>query len=447
MQAIDDPAEFEAFSRAVHGRDGRLESFLAIDGMHCAACALTVERVLAGLPGVGSVQVNGPSATARIEWSPQSGRPSAWLRALKEAGYGAVPAGDLLDAAPRLAANKVMLWRWLVAGFCMMQVMMYATPAYVAGEGEITPDITALLGWASWVLTLPVVLFSCWPFFASALRDLRNRSIGMDVPVALGIAIAFIASSVATFDPKGPLGHEVWYDSVTMFVFFLLSGRLLEQRLRHRTAGSLEALMRRIPQTVLRENAQGVFEPTAVRRLAAGDVVRVLPAESIPADGTVLRGETRVDEALLTGESKPLARHGGDAVIAGSHNLSGVIDMLVERTGRDSRRADGAGLDGEAAPRANRRSDRRPVPPAGHACSRRCRALVVAHGPVACVGDSGRGPHRHLPMRAFIGDAGGHTRRCWCPRTAGYPGAARPGPRNLRIGRHGDFRQDGHLDA
>ena len=168
---------------------------------------------------------------------------------MKRAGYGAVPAGDLLAAAPRLQAQRLMLWRWLVAGFCMMQVMMYAVPAYMAAPGEITPDIEALLRWASWVLTLPVVLFSCWPFFAAAARDLRNGRIGMDVPVALGIAIAFGASTAATFDPAGPLGREVWYDSVTMFVFFLLSGRLLEQRLRDRTAGSLEALMRRLPQT------------------------------------------------------------------------------------------------------------------------------------------------------------------------------------------------------
>ena len=103
------------------------------------------------------------------------------------------------------------------------------------------------------MLTLPVVLFSCWPFFAAALRDLRQRRIGMDVPVALGIAIAFAASTAATFDAGGPLGHEVWFDSVTMFVFFLLSGRLLEQRLRDRTAGSLEALMRRLPQTIERQ--------------------------------------------------------------------------------------------------------------------------------------------------------------------------------------------------
>jgi len=342
--ALDEPAEWESFSRAVAGREGRWESFLAIEGMHCAACSLTVEEALARLPGVDGVRVNGASATAQLVWSPQRSRPSDWLAALKRAGYGAVPAGDLLAAVPRLQAQRLMLWRWLVAGFCMMQVMMYAVPAYMAAPGEITPDIEALLRWASWVLTLPVVLFSCWPFFAAAGRDLRNGRIGMDVPVALGIAIAFAASTAATFDTGGPLGHEVWYDSVTMFVFFLLSGRLLEQRLRNRTAGSLEALMRRLPQTIEWQASDGSFERVPVRRLAAGDLVRVLPGEVFPADGTVMDGESRVDEALLTGESRPLLRRKGEGVIAGSHNLTGVVLVRVERTGAQTRYAAIVGL-------------------------------------------------------------------------------------------------------
>jgi P-type Cu2+ transporter len=337
--ALDEAAEWEGFSRAVPGRAGCWESFLAIEGMHCAACSLTVEAALARLPGVDGVRVNGASATARLVWSPERSRPSDWLRALERAGYGGVPAGDLLAAVPRLHAQRLMLWRWLVAGFCMMQVMMYAVPAYLAAPGEITPDIQALLRWASWVLTVPVVLFSCRPFFGAALRDLRNGRIGMDVPVALGIAIAFAASTAATFDPAGPLGREVWFDSITMFVFFLLSGRLLEGRLRNRTAGSLEALMRRLPQTIERRRPTGDFERVPVRRLATGDVIRVLPGEAFPADGVVLSGESRVDEALLTGESRPLLRGEGERVVAGSHNLTGAILVRVEGTGARTRYA------------------------------------------------------------------------------------------------------------
>ena len=336
--ALDEPAEWSAFGRALPGRESCWESYLAIEGMHCAACTLAVEQALQRVPGVESVQVNGASATARVVWEAGRSRPSQWLASLRQSGYGAMPAGDLLEAAPRQRAARLMLWRWLVAGFGMMQAMMYSWPLYIAAPGEITPDIEALLRWGAWMMTLPVVLFSCWPFFTSALRDMRNRRVGMDVPVALGILIAFAASTAATFDPAGPWGREVWYDSVTMFVFFLLSGRLLEQRLRDRTAGSLEALMRGLPPSVLRQASDGAgWERVPVRRLAVGDRIRVLPGEAFPADGCIESGETRVDEALLTGESEALARRAGDAVIAGSHNLTGAVVVRVERLGADTR--------------------------------------------------------------------------------------------------------------
>jgi len=337
VAALDEPAEWQAFSRAVAGGDGLWESYLAIEGMYCPACSLAVEQALARNPGVRSVQVNGATATARIVWSPGPARPSHWFTALKRAGYAGLPAGDLLTAAPRIHAQRLLLWRWLVAGFCMMQVMMYALPAYLAQPGDITPDVQALLGWASWILTLPVLVFSCRPFFQSAWRDLRRLRIGMDVPVALGILIAFGASTAASFEPQGGFGGQVWYDSITMFVFFLLSGRLLEQRLRDRTAGALEALVRRLPDTVLRRNGEGEFERVATRRLVAGDRVRVLPGEIFPADGTVLAGDSRVDEGLLTGESHPVLRLKGNAVVAGSHNLSGPLVVAVERTGAQTR--------------------------------------------------------------------------------------------------------------
>ncbi|MEO5669975.1 MAG: cation-translocating P-type ATPase, partial [Ramlibacter sp.] len=334
---LDEPAQWRAFSRPADGPGGCWESYLAIEGMHCAGCSLAVEQALGASRGVHMVQVNGATATARIVWTPSAGKPSDWLAALDRAGYSALPAGDLLAAAPRAQARRMLLWRWLVAGFCMMQVMMYAAPAYLAPPGEITPDIEALLRWASLILTLPVVLFSCRPFMESAWRDLTHLRLGMDVPVTLGILIAFGASSVATFEPAGLLGREVWFDSITMFVFFLLSGRLLEQRLRDRTAGSLEALMRRMPDSVERQSPNGNFVRVPVSGLAMGDLIRVLPGDAFPADGIVISGESRVDEALLTGESRPLPRSAGEPVVAGSHNLSGPMVVRIERVGADTR--------------------------------------------------------------------------------------------------------------
>lgn len=334
--ALDDPAEWPAFGHELRA-GGDWESQVCVDGIHCAACAFTIEDALLRLPGVRKVTVNAASRRARVVWSPSQVQPSRWFAAVAEAGYRFAPAADASLRIVRQKEARRALFRWLVAGLCMMQVMMYALPAYVAGPGEMTPDIERLLRWASWVLTLPVMAFACGPFFGSAWRDLRHGRIGMDVPVALGMAIAFVVSTAGTFDPQGPLGHEVYFDSLTMFVFFLLTGRWLESRLRDRTAGALDALAGRLPETAERRQIHGGFERVPLRRVQVGDVLRVRPGESFPADGIVVDGDTLADEALLTGESRPVAKPYGEAVHAGSHNLSAPVLVLVRQVGSGTR--------------------------------------------------------------------------------------------------------------
>ncbi|PQA82343.1 copper-translocating P-type ATPase [Limnohabitans sp. TS-CS-82] len=337
VELLDDRQEWLRFSQphkpTLHGSDDCWDSHVVIQGMHCAACAFTVEEALMSVPGVQSAEVNAATHRAKVVWSAAQVKPSAWMAAIAKVGYGALPAADSSLRQARHEESRRALWRWLVAGFCMMQVMMYAYPAYVSREGDITPDMVFLLRWASWVLTLPVVFFSCGPFFGNALRDIRARRVSMDLPVALGMVITFLLSSVATFEPEGVFGAEVYYDSLTMFVFFLLTGRWLELRVRDRTAGALEALMNRLPDSVERQLPSGEFERVAVRRVMVGDVIRVLPSESFPADGVILQGQTLADEALLTGESRPQSRGVGDTVVAGSHNLSGIVTVRVVQVG------------------------------------------------------------------------------------------------------------------
>ena len=338
LSLLDDPQEWSQFSQPEADQRACWSSSVVFEGMHCAACAISIEDALRQVPGVKSVQVSAASHRGRIVWSSEQTRPSEWMQASAAAGYKALPANDAHAHERRRREARRMVWRVSVAGLCMMQVMMYATPAYVAEPGDMTPDMEQLLRWASWVLSLPVVLFSCKPFFAAAWNDLRQRRIGMDLPVAIGMLGTFVVSSLGTFEPEGPFGAEVYFDSLTMFVFFLLMGRWMELRMRDRTAGALEAVLNRLPDSVRRRTAEG-WERVSIRRLAVGDVVEVLPGEALPGDGTVVSGQTQVDEALLTGESRPLGRQPGDAVIAGSHNLSGRIEVRVEQVGTATRYA------------------------------------------------------------------------------------------------------------
>jgi Cu2+-exporting ATPase len=337
LALLDDAQEWSAFSRALEDQPGCWESNLVIEGMHCAACAVSVEDALARVPGVVRAEVSAASQRAKVVWVPASVLPSTWMRAVREAGYGAVPANDAFAHERRQSEGRKALWRMAVAGFCMMQVMMYAWPAYIARPGDLTAEMEQLLRWASWVLSLPVILFSCGPFFSNALRDLAKRRVSMDLPVALGMGMTFVVSTLGTFDPHGAFGREVYFDSLTMFVFFLLTGRWLELRLRGRTAGALDALMNRLPDSVQRQRLDGSFERVALRRLQPHDLIRVLPGESFPADGTVLEGVTLVDEALLTGESSAVPRGVGATVIAGSHNLGVPVLVRIERVGAHTR--------------------------------------------------------------------------------------------------------------
>ncbi|QPF73284.1 cadmium-translocating P-type ATPase [Roseateles sp. DAIF2] len=336
-QTLDEPEAQAGFTE----RRGEREALsqLRLSGLHCAACAGIIERALIGQPGVLSARVNAAAERLQLGWDPQATRLSTLLALVRRAGYGAEPDLAASARALREREQRRALWRLFVAGFLMMQVMMLAWPSYVAAPGELSDDLRRLLNWGSWVLSLPVLLFSAGPFFAGAWAQLRTRRLGMDVPVALGIAVTFVASSGATFDPSGAFGHEVYFDSLTMFVSFLLAGRWLELRARHRVARELEGAMGRLPELVERivDAASGRSERVVPARLRVGDLLRVPLGAAFAADGRIEQGRTAADEALLTGESAPVPKGPGDAVVAGSLNLQAPVLMRVEKLGADTR--------------------------------------------------------------------------------------------------------------
>ncbi|MCK9511417.1 MAG: cadmium-translocating P-type ATPase [Pigmentiphaga sp.] len=332
---IDASAEREGFVRALP--DNRHEAWLAVEGMVCAACGQAVEATVGALPGVESVRVSLMTQRARVLWQGDATRPSDLFRAVARAGYTPYPADAVAFETARRQASRLLLWRLLVACAAMMQVMMYAAPEYFTAPGEIDPDIVQLLRWAQWMLTLPVMLFCAWPIFRNAAGSLRRGRIGMDVPAALGIGLAFVASSIATFQDHG----YVWFDSVTMFVFFLLLARWLEDRARRQATQRLEAMRRSLPDTVARRTrAPGAdtdtIEWVVPDRLAPGDCIQVEAGMAFPVDGIILAGHTQADEALLTGESRPLDKPAGAAVRAGSRNVLAPVEVRVERAAADS---------------------------------------------------------------------------------------------------------------
>jgi len=325
--SLYDDAEVQAgFARATESGEG-VEVGLAVDGMRCGACVWLLERTLAAEPGVLAANVNFATERAVVRWDPAVTRLSTLLARIRDVGYKAVPYDPKRREEAIVRTSKSMFRGLFVAGIGMMQVMMYAFPAYVSAPGEIEHAYDALLRWASFVLTVPVVLYSATPFFAGAWRDIRARSPGMDVPVAIGIGVAFVASAWATITGRG----EVYFDSVTMFVFLLLGARYLEWVARRRAGRALDAITSATPERVTRLRDDGTEEIVPAIRLAPGDRSRVDGGERVAVDALLLEGRGAVDLALLTGESVPVPVEAGEEIPGGAVNAGAPLLLEVLR--------------------------------------------------------------------------------------------------------------------
>jgi Cu2+-exporting ATPase len=316
------------------GEGNARQATLLVEGITCGACVWLIERRLARCDGVLGAAVNLSARRVQVEWDESRAHLSQILQAINELGYRTQGFDAAAGESAAARERRAMGWRLFVAGLAMMQVMMYAVPVYFAG-GDMPRDIEQLMRWASFVLTVPVMLWSAAPFFSNAWRELGARRVGMDMPVALGIAVAFAASAWATVSGRG----EVYFDSITMFVFLLLGARYLEMMARARAEESQRRLVRHTPAVADRlvpGPGARVTERVAVARLAPGDLVLVAPGSIVPADGRVTAGASAADESLLTGEARPVARRAGDVVIGGSVNLTSPLTVEVTRVGPDS---------------------------------------------------------------------------------------------------------------
>ena len=328
-------------SDAIASTQGELLSEkLNIAGIRCAACVQLLEYSVAQQQGVRQFRINPINQRAEVHWDPQQIDLKAIIQKIVRLGYAAFPANQSLSEFQQ-KEKKRALWRLFIAGFAMMQVMMYAFPAYLVPEpsidGDLTPDIDRLLKIASLIISVPVILFSARPFFESAIRDLRHRHIGMDVPVSLGILLTFFASVWASF-----FGGAVYFDSAIMFVFLLLGARFIEVQVKGRTNAALQALTQLPQQLVARLKSYPASRETEnieASDLNSGDVVLIPAGEQIPCDGFVLEGRSECDEALMTGEAHPVLKQEGDEVIAGSVNQHSALVIRANQVGGQTRLA------------------------------------------------------------------------------------------------------------
>ncbi|HHQ4556932.1 heavy metal translocating P-type ATPase [Aeromonas hydrophila] len=305
---------------------------LTVEGLTCAACAWLIERHLGNLAGLHYINVNTTTHRARIKWDPDRLSLSDILKGFAKIGYRAYPFQTHQQEALYAKEVRSYMFRLALAGLGSMQVMMCAVALYMDLFISVEEEFMVYFKWISLLLSTPIMIYSAQPFYVGAWRSLRQGHLSMDVSVSLALIGAFIASMWATVFNTG----EVYYDSITMFVFFLLLGRFLELRARRKASESSSNLARLVPIMATRLDEDGEHE-VAAKTLQVGDRVRVLAGATLPADGTILLGQASLNESMLTGEQMPLLKQAGDPVYAGTIDTDAPLEIRVSHPIEESR--------------------------------------------------------------------------------------------------------------
>jgi len=314
---------------------------LPLLGMTCANCAATIERRLKKVDGVLEASVNLANERATVRYAPGTATRADLVAAVRRAGYDVVETAadvdpDDAEAEARAAEIAHQKKRLLVG-------VAFALPLFLLSMGR---DLGLLGSWANamWVnwlflaLATPVQFYVGWDYYTGAFKSLRNGSANMDVLVALGSSVAYfysVAVLLALTAGRMALGHHLYFETSAVIITLIVTGKLLEARAKGRTSEAIKKLIGLQPKTarVLRD---GVERDVPVAEVVAGDLLRVRPGEKLPVDGRVVEGRSSVDESMITGESLPVDKQPGDAVIGATINRQGLLTVEAGRVGRDT---------------------------------------------------------------------------------------------------------------
>lgn len=308
--------------------DGIAEASFLLDGLHCAACSWLVEKSVERLDGVQEARVNYATSRLRVRWREGVSGVGDVAQCVAHIGYRATPFHPHRLERPRQRQSNDLVLRMAVAGFCAGNVMLAAAALYCGALDGMAISFRRFFDIVGLVLSLPVVLYAALPFYRGALSSLRARSMTMDVPICIGLLTTWAYSVWAAVTTRG----EVYFDTVAMFVFVLLVGRVLENASRGRVSSAVERLLALGARSARRVRDGERFE-VPVDEVVPGDVVEVWQGERIPVDGKVLSGGAWVDASMLTGEPAPRAVEAGSDVSAGTVCTDGQIALVATRTG------------------------------------------------------------------------------------------------------------------
>jgi Cu2+-exporting ATPase len=327
-QHLDAPEVFDTLTRTTD--QGLRRVTIKIDGMYCSACGWLLQKVLGAQAGVVDLQINAVTQNMQVVFDPAQIPLSGLFTQISRLGYH--PMQQQASSNQADADRKTQLKKIAVAGFGMMFIMTLAVPLYSPDAFTVAPHIQRFFLMISLLIATLVYFYAGSGFVKNAIRDLKNRHLGMDVPVALSISLAYFVSLYLSFKQQG----HVYFDSMTMFVFFLLLGRFVESQVRHKGMNVRESLFALVPVSATRLDAEQRVQTVPLSQIKKGDHLRIQAGDTVPCDGLIIQGSGRVNEALLTGESKSLDKAEGDLLYAGSGWESGEITLLTTVNNDDS---------------------------------------------------------------------------------------------------------------
>ncbi|MGL4834520.1 MAG: heavy metal translocating P-type ATPase, partial [Shewanella sp.] len=311
--------------------NGQTQIVLLTNGMHCAACAWLIQKALQKNPAVHSVNANAITGRIEILWDPIKTRLSVICTQLARLGYKPyLSINEEFEQQKRRERNRLLLKLGLAA-LVTTQTMMFSEALYFDTQGEMSVATRDFFRWLTFLLCSPVVFYSGSEFISGMLREIKHRQLGMDTLAASSILLAYFASLYQTLVG----GQHIWFDAAAMFVFFLLSARVLERFARNKARAQVDLLARAQPQFAWRMN--GVErEQCAISQLIVGDHIYLSPGDSIAADGVLLSEAVEVDESLLTGEAELKLKQKGDSLFAGCTLGPNAGTMQVSHIGADT---------------------------------------------------------------------------------------------------------------
>src|SRR3954454_3480166 len=298
---------------------------LAVEGVSCAGCMSKIERGLSALPDVTLARVNLTDRRVALEWKQGTLDPARFIDRLADLGYKAYPFEPVRAEADETERASFLLRCLGVAAFAAMNIMMLSIPVWSGNVGDMLPEQRDFFHWLSALIALPAAAYSGQPFFRSAWRALRARSTNMDVPISIGIVLALAMSVTETINHA----EHAYFDAALMLIMFLVAGRYLDQSLRRKTravAGNLAALKSETATKFI-----GIDEicDVPIAAVKAGDIVLLRPGERSAVDGSVIEGQSKIDQSLITGETLAATAKPGSAVYAGTLNISGTLRVRV----------------------------------------------------------------------------------------------------------------------